>query len=279
LVSVGALELNLYVDGILVSFLPPGGRSLLYYTTPYLRLPLGVIAVAFATIVLPYFARVGARTPRRLPFYLHETITFMLWLMLPMTVLTIFFAGDIFRTMPIRFTLAQISQAQSILSTFALGLFFFALNKPLLNLFYALHETVLPTLITLVSTLLNTLLSFCLMRWWGVVGIAAATVFATAVQTVLLLVTLHLKFGFALSWRRLVLFLRNMVVHQFLCGIVAGLLFYSGRGLILLWVRKELFCATPLYWLWAGPCVLVWGGLVWYTRQRSGVRLYFVERA
>src|SRR5947209_19737940 len=57
LLGAGVTQLNLAVDVIIVSLLPPGSASLLYYADRVNQLPLGVIGTAVGTALLPLMSR------------------------------------------------------------------------------------------------------------------------------------------------------------------------------------------------------------------------------
>ena len=92
--------------------------------------------------------------------------------------------------------IAQIHEAASILIAFGIGLFFFSFNKIILNVFYALHETKIPTIISIIATVVNILLNFVLMATLQGTGLALATTICGILQTILFLYYLRKKFGF-----------------------------------------------------------------------------------
>ncbi len=57
LLGAGVTQVNLAVDVIIVSLLPPGSASLLYYADRVNQLPLGVIGTAVGTALLPLLSR------------------------------------------------------------------------------------------------------------------------------------------------------------------------------------------------------------------------------
>lgn len=57
LFGVSVSQINLLLDTILASFLPPGSVSWLYYSDRLSELPLGVFAIAIATVILPALSR------------------------------------------------------------------------------------------------------------------------------------------------------------------------------------------------------------------------------
>ena len=57
LLGAGVTQLNLAVDVVIVSLLPPGSASLLYYADRVNQLPLGVLGTAVGTALLPLLSR------------------------------------------------------------------------------------------------------------------------------------------------------------------------------------------------------------------------------
>src|SRR5262249_19256680 len=57
LIGAGVTQLNLAIDVIIASLLPPGTVSLLYYADRVQQLPLGVIGTAVGTALLPLLSR------------------------------------------------------------------------------------------------------------------------------------------------------------------------------------------------------------------------------
>src|SRR5690606_6725401 len=57
LFGVSVSQINLLLDTILASFLPSGSVSWLYYSDRLSELPLGVFAIAIATVILPALSR------------------------------------------------------------------------------------------------------------------------------------------------------------------------------------------------------------------------------
>jgi putative peptidoglycan lipid II flippase len=70
--SMSVMEINLFFDQRFASYLAAGSVKLINLANRFMGIPLGVFAVAFSTILLPYFARVKLDNPDRLAFYLFE---------------------------------------------------------------------------------------------------------------------------------------------------------------------------------------------------------------
>ena len=84
LLGAGVTQLNLAVDVIIVSLLPPGSASLLYYADRVNQLPLGVIGTAIGTAILPLLSRQAHAGERQAAIAtLNRALEFSLVLTLP----------------------------------------------------------------------------------------------------------------------------------------------------------------------------------------------------
>ena len=61
LFGVSVSQINLLLDTVLASLLPSGSVSWLYYSDRLTELPLGVFAIAIATVILPTLSGERAR--------------------------------------------------------------------------------------------------------------------------------------------------------------------------------------------------------------------------
>lgn len=282
LATMSITEVSLFISTSLASYLPAGSISLIYYAFRFMQIPLGVFAVAFSTILLPHFSRVGAYAPKRLSYYLLETTKFVFWITVPATLLMIFFAEKIFVTIFLseKFTMANVHEATSILTMFLIGLFFFSLNKILLNIYYALHVTWLPTLICVMVTILNVMLDYILMQYFKATGLAMATTLAIGMlQTLLLVLFLFVRFDFRSYLSNFLRFVAQYTIQLFLVFIP----FYAvyrltehGIGMLPLGLAKFLLVGLG-FWLWVGPLCLGIPLILYLTRNSFGIKLHFLD--
>jgi putative peptidoglycan lipid II flippase len=280
-INLGIVEINLFIGTMFASFLTEGSISLLSYSSAFIRLPLSIFATAFATVSLPHLTKISIETPRRLSFHLLECAKMILWVTLPTMLLMSFFSYDIFLTLLVsdRFSSVQAHEAGTILIAFCAGLFFFSLNRILLNMYYAHHETFLPTVISLVGAVSNTLLNFLLMHVLAATGIALATSIAGIIQTILFLWYLNRKLGMTIYLHRFYVFAYRFLV-QLTC---ISLLFYGAylsmlNGIGFLPISLALFLTAKIgLWLWVGPLCLTMLGMLWMTRSYFGIKIYYFE--
>jgi putative peptidoglycan lipid II flippase len=276
------MEISLFVDTIFASYLPEGSISLIYYANRFMGIPLGVFAVTLSTILLPHFSRISTYAPKRLNFYLLESAKLVFWVTIPCTLVTILLADKIFITLFLSnsFSAAQAHEAGSILIAFMIGLFFFAFNKILLNVFYALHETKVPTIISIIATVINIGLNIVLINPLRGMGLALATTLAGIIQTFLLLYFLRTRFGFHGYIHQWGVFLVRYGM-QLSIVVVGFLALYAGiTGSIQTWLPApiaQFFLNKIGFWLWVGPLCLIAGLVLYFYRRLFGVRLYFLD--
>lgn len=283
LMSVSIIEINLIIDNRFASTLPAGSMTLLSLSSKFMMIALGAFAVAFSTILLPHFSRISTYAPKRLGFYLLESTKFIFWVTVPVMLLMTFFSYDIFYTIFYRltddFSLDRVQEAAWLLSAFLPGLFFFSVNKMLLSIFYALHETGYAGLITIAGAMVNVMLNRMLMPIYGAFGIALATALSAVVQTILLLVILHIKLKVAVYLWQFVRFVGAYMVQLMLCAVLFLALYHLTVFVITAWFSQ--YADFLLYniglWLWVGPIALVPVGILYLVRNKAGVRLYFLE--
>jgi len=278
--SISLMEVALFIDTSFASFLAPGSISLLYYAHRFVGIPLGVFAVAFSTILLPHFSRVHASNPRRLHFYLLEGAKFMYWLTIPVALLMAFFSEEIFITLFLskKFTFAQAQEASAILRVFLAGLFFFSLNKILINIFYAMHAAWIPACVALVATIINIILNFLFIETFQTVGLAAATTISSIVQTLLFLIILRRKYNFRVYVLPFVSFVWRYKINLFILSFLFLLCYHVIKTSILYYFTPSLslfFTQQIGLWLWVGPLSLFFMGLLYYSRFT--LRLHFLK--
>jgi len=281
MLSAGAVEIGLFIDTQFASYLPTGSVSLINYANRFMGIPLGVFAVAFSTILLPHFSRVGTYAPKRMGYYLLETSKLVLWVTVPVALLMAFFAHNIFETLYLsdKFTAAHVSKAASILIAYIGGLCFFSLNKIMVSMFYALQSVWVPTVVAGIGTATNILFNILLMARMGPSGLALATTLGALLQTILFVLVLGYYFKLPFYPQEFMRFLTNFMIY--LC-ILMGLLWLTYTGLYILIEQLPSTVSyrllhTIFFWVWVGPLCLVFCGAWYYVHKKSGMRLHFLE--
>lgn len=279
--SIGFIELNFWISSSFASYLTSGSIALFTYASNFMRLPLGVLVVPFAQIIFPQFARVSVYAPKRLQYYLLEASKLLFWAMIPVMLLMCFFAHDIFATLYLseKFTMHDVVQAQWILILMLLGIFFFAINKIMVNIFYALHNTFVPSLIMFGGSVVNTALDIVLMRSMGIHGLALAQTLAVALQTALFLFCLHRYMDVAIYYARFGQFVMRALAQLSICTTLFYLLFSLVRTAFaqLPGFWGNFFTQSIGLWLWVGPLCLLMVLLLWLSNKRFGIKMHFLN--
>lgn len=274
LFGASIVELNNLVSGMVASYLPKGSVSLLYYGSRFMNVTLGVFAVALTSVLLPHFSRVVLYAPRRLNFYILETVKIISWVVLPVVLLMTFFSKSLFSMVLFSKsgTQAQAAEAGGILVIYLVGLLFLCLNKVLLSVFYSLKDTWSTTKTSGVCALVNLCGDVVGMFLWGTYGIAGAASLSGIVMTFLCFYFLHKRHGFTFYSGNYFNFLGRYVTQL----AIAGIIFLTGYYTFMTYVP---WATHPiLYWVFAGAWSLVLMGGVFLTRKYFGLKVYFLSK-
>ncbi len=193
LFGVSVSQINLLLDTVLASLLPAGSVSWLYYSDRLTELPLGVFAIAIATVILPALSSQqalsqaggegGDRARDVFAATLRWAIRCVMFIALPATLALLILAEPILSTLFQygAFGAADVEKAGHSLRAYTLGLTAFMLVKVLAPGFYARQDMRTPVRIGIIAMVanmvMNPLFIFPLMWWFdlGHVGLAVAT--------------------------------------------------------------------------------------------------------
>ena len=177
-IGAGVAQINLFIDVVLASLLPPGAVSYLYFADRVNQLPIGVIGVAVGTALLPLMARqlraghvahAMHNQNRALELALLLTVPAALALMvLCLPIVSVLFERGAFGAADARATSVA-------LAAYALGLPAYVLIKVLTPGFFAREDTRTPVKIAIVCLISNVVIALALIWWLAHVGIALAT--------------------------------------------------------------------------------------------------------
>ena len=187
-IGSGGVQLALFADTIIATFLPVGAISALYYADRLNQLPIGVIGIAAGTVILPEMARriaagdeSGARAAQ------NRAIEFTLLLSIPCLAAFLVVPEVIVRALFLRgaFTAADAAAAAQTLMAYAIGLLPFVLIRSTVASFLARGDTATPVKAALVGVGVNIVLKILLMGLLQQVGLALATSIGAWVNFVL----------------------------------------------------------------------------------------------
>jgi putative peptidoglycan lipid II flippase len=201
--GVSVSQINLLLDTMLATFLPTGSVSWLYYSDRLSELPLGVFAVAIATVILPNLSRHHAASSTeaysqtldwalRMVLLIAVPAAAALMLLAEPILAALFLYGDVM-------TARDMTMATYSLRAYSLGLVAFMLIKVLAPGFFARQDMRTPVrigVIAMVSNMfLNMLFVVPLHHYWqvGHVGLALATSVSAFLNAGLLFLALRQK--------------------------------------------------------------------------------------
>ena len=184
LFGVSVSQINLLLDTVLASLLPSGSVSWLYYSDRLTELPLGVFAIAIATVILPTLS--GQRARADDPAFastLAWAIRSVLLIAVPATLALAVLAEPLLATLFQygAFSAEDRTMAAASLRAYTLGLGAFMLVKVLAPGFYAREDMRTPVRVGIIAMVSNMVLNVAfvlpLMTMFnmGHVGLALAT--------------------------------------------------------------------------------------------------------
>lgn len=195
-VGLAIREINLAVDLILASFLISGSIAALQYGNRLMQLPLGIIGISASSAVLPMFSRyTAARDWKNLSETIRFTMITLLYLMLPITAITIGLGKDIIRLLFMRgaFDNFALLMTYRALMFYSLGLVFYSLTRTIIPIYYANKDTKTPVKLSALIVLLNITLNIILMQFLQHAGLALASSLSAMVHFAVLMIVLKKK--------------------------------------------------------------------------------------
>jgi len=193
--GVSVAQINLLLDTIIASFLEEEGSiAWLYYSDRMLEFPLGIFAIAIATVILPSLSRFHAKNEMenfnqtmnwglRLVFLIGIPSAVGLFVMAEPIMLTVFQSGA--------FEISDAHSASLSLKAYIVGLIGFMLVKVLAPGFFARQDTKTPVKIGIIAMSVNMLFNIILFFPLAHVGLALATTISALTNATLLFIALY----------------------------------------------------------------------------------------
>ena len=210
LFGVSVSQINLLLDTVLASLLVSGSVSWLYYSDRLMELPLGVIAIAVSTVILPKLSREFAQDDVNAS---RQTQSWAIWVVLvlglPCAVALAVF-GELILSTLFQYgamTVSDIEASALSLMAYAAGLPAFMMIKVLAPHFFAHQDTKTPVKIGLIAMTSNMVFNLILVWSLDHVGLALATSLSAWVNAALLLWALHQRGWYevrGLPWKQVI---------------------------------------------------------------------------
>jgi putative peptidoglycan lipid II flippase len=195
-IGSAGVQLAMLADTIIVTFLPSGGASSLYYADRLYQLPIGVIGIAAGTVLLPEMSRLisgGQETEahrqqnRSLALsWLLAMPFFAAFLIIPETIVSAMFERGAFGT-------AAAANTAKVLAAYAVGLPAIVAIRSIVASFHARGDTTTPLYASLTAIAINLALKLVFWKSMGAAGLAIATAVGAIANFTIL---------YALAWRQ-----------------------------------------------------------------------------
>ncbi|HLL28313.1 MAG TPA: murein biosynthesis integral membrane protein MurJ [Xanthobacteraceae bacterium] len=226
IIGAGGVQLALFADTVIATFLPTGALSALYYADRINQLPIGVVGIAVGIVLLPEMSRrLAAGDEAGAASAQGRAIELTLLIAIPFVAAAIAIPDLVMRALFARgaFTNADASAAAATLTAYAFGLIPFMWMRSFTAPFLARGDTATPVKAALTAALVNILLKIALMGPLAQVGLALAT-----------------AVGAWLNWALLVWFARSKGferpdaplargLYLVAIGLLLGVAFYAGQ--------------------------------------------------
>ena len=191
--GASAGQVNALVGTVLASHLGTGGVAWLYYADRLMELPIGIVAIALGTVLLPNLSRLHSGGDAaafnatldwgfRVGLLLALPAAAALAMLAVPLVATLFLHGEMLPR--------DAEMTAAALVAFALGLVPLALVKILAPAYFARQDTATPFKFALASVAANIVASLAMFTWLGHLALALATSIAAFLNAGLLLLGL-----------------------------------------------------------------------------------------
>jgi putative peptidoglycan lipid II flippase len=177
-IGAAGVQIAMFADTIIATLLPEGSASALYYADRIYQLPLGVIAIAAGTVLLPTMSKkLAAEDEAGAHDAQNRTLGLTLLLAAPFWVATLIIPDLIIGAVFQRgaFDADAVANSAAVLSAYGVGLIAAVSIRSIVASFHARGDTRTPMFVSLTAVAFNVALKLVLMREWGVMGLALAT--------------------------------------------------------------------------------------------------------
>lgn len=254
--GIALAQINICVDGWLAFYGASWAPAVLEYADRIIYLPLGLFGTAFATVLLPTYARqVAAQQPEEIMATLESSLKTLAVIMAPMVLGLIALAEPIVALIYQRgaFTDESVCWTARAIIAYAPGLLAFSAAKTVIPIFYAFKDLKTPVYVASWCILGNFLMNLAsvlfLPEGWRHVGIASSTCINSLVNTIILLWILKAR-QLTMQWMPFTVVLLKSLCAATVMGVVV-------------WALYNLCIAYAPRWI-VVPVVIGFGGMLYF---------------
>ncbi len=253
-IGAGVMNINLFIDTIIASYLPEKSVSYIFYADRLNQLPLSILGIAIGTALLPMLSRQlkageydKALSNKRLATEVALQLT------LPSAV------GLAILSYPIIHLIYGLSETDTqatamALAAFSIGIPAYVLNKVLITGFFARQDTKTPVKIAVGCIILNLALNLIFIQYFAHVGLALSTSVSAWANAMTLYLILKKRGWFSLD----ISFYKNISVVSMIAAFM-GLTLWAIDGTFdvanmsflqqLAYVMGQVLCGASVYFI------------------------------
>lgn len=211
--GLAIVQLDLIIMAILASWLPIGSLSAFTFANNLQAVPIGLIGIPFALAVFPILSRLAAEN--NMESFRNQYLAVVrqiIFLVAPLIIVFIILNTQIVRLVlgTGSFDWQDTLTTSKTLAYFSLGLLAQSLIPLLARAFYSLSNTKTPFIIALIAETVTIVSALLLMRFYGLYGLAMATVIGSTLNMILLFTFLQIKLK-SIDFTRALLFLLKII--------------------------------------------------------------------
>lgn len=223
-------QFNVLIDRFLALWIADWAPAALFYSERMIYFPLGIIATAMGTVLLPTFSAHAAEGDHSsMARTLSHSMRHMIFIMMPAALGLLVLAPEILRTIfewKGNFDSRSTLLCARALAFYAPGLVVFSAAKLLVPAFYALQDTKTPVRIGIGVVLLNLTLNITFLLtfplYWKHAGMALATVLAEAAGMIVLGILLARRIK-GIAWKETA----GTATRSFVCALAMAVAAWS----------------------------------------------------
>lgn len=259
-VGSAGVQLALFADTVIATFLATGAISALYYADRLNQLPIGVIGIAIGTVLLPDMARkLAAGDESGASHAQNRAFELTLLLSIPCVVAFLIVPDLIMRALFQRgaFTTANAQAAGATLAAYAIGLIPFVLIRSATATFFARGDTATPVKASLIAAAVNIAFKIALMGPLAQVGLALATSIGAWINLALVL-----WFASRADLLRIDARLKRSLLIMAICGAVLAVFLWYSSAPVMRWLSSKVVMHDEIALIvLAVASAVIYGGL------------------
>ncbi len=228
IISSAAGEISIIVDNSMASaYFGKASISKLFYAKTMLTLITGVITVSVTTALFPKIAELGqANKINSMKKSISSSLVTTLLLVVPATVGMAVLAHPIIELVFERnaFTPEDTIAVSSLLMSYAPFVIFQSISDVVDRGFYAVGDSKTPVIIVVIQQGFNILFNIIFIKFYGINGLAIATVVSTFIGSILMIYKFRDNFG-SFKFKTALLSILKIVIATAAMGLIANFMY------------------------------------------------------